>query len=143
MTTTFRLSQLRELRGIFNDDAGTLREFIDNVRAEETDFEVDTFRCIHEDAIDEVQKEELGNDLYVLGCFNAQFLASATGIPQEAVEALQKAEAYEALGTLIVSMDKLDDVQRGYCSADGYGHHFNHYDFGEEYVAGWYIFNNR
>ena len=96
------------------------------------DFEVDNVRFIRADAIDSIQSEELSSDLYTLGCFNSWFLSSVLDIEEDVIAALQDSEAYEALGKLIVSMGKLGDVQQGYSSTDGYGHHFNHYDFSEQ-----------
>ena len=110
------------------------------------DFEVDNVRFIRYDAIDSIQEQELGSDLYMLGCFNSGFLASALDIDEDVIVALQAAEAYEALGKMIISMGKLEEVQQGYSSADGYGHHFNHYDFGEESVSfagtDYFVFDN-
>ena len=135
-----------------------IREFCDDLTSQpdwrevaacigEDDFEVNNVRFIESDEIDEIQEKELGSDLYILGCFNASFLSSILEIDCEAIEAMQEAEAFEAVGKLIVSMDKLSEVQQGYASADGYGHHFNRYDFSEEEltVGGYtyHVFDNR
>ena len=90
------------------------------------------WRFIRRDAIDHIMQEELSNDKYILGCFNSWFLANILGLDQEVIEAIQKAEAYEALGRLVLSLGKLEELQAEYVSADGYGHHFGHYD-GYEY----------
>ena len=90
------------------------------------------WRFIRSDAIDHIMQEELSNDKYILGCFNSWFLANILGLDQEVIEAIQKAEAYEALGRLVLSLGKLEELQAEYVSADGYGHHFGHYD-GYEY----------
>ncbi len=119
------------------------REVARNIENGEYDFEVDNVRFIKESAIDEIQCEELSSDLYILGCFNAWFLADVLDIDQDVIEAMQKAEAYEALGKLIVSMCKLPELQAAYASADGYGHHFNRYDGNQEEIAGYYVFDNR
>jgi len=95
------------------------------------DFEVDNVRFIRADAIDSIQTTDLGGDLYMLGCFNSWFLASVLDIDEDVIATFQEAEAYEAIGRLIIYMDKLKEVQQGYSSQDGYGHHFNHYDFSE------------
>lgn len=108
------------------------------------DFEVSNFRFIHSDHIDRIQCEELENDEYILGCFNAWLIADVLGIDTGVIEAMQKAEAFEAIGKLIISQDKLEALQQEYVSADGYGHHFNHQD-GNEYEVEyngqtWYAF---
>lgn len=111
------------------------REVVQNALDGEADFDVDNVRFIADDEIDNIQEEELGNDDYILGCFNAGFLADILGIDQNAIEAMQKAEAFEAIGKLIKSLGKLADLQQAYASADGYGHHFNGYDFSEEEIT--------
>ena len=86
------------------------------------------YRCINSTAIDEIQREELGSDLYMLGCFNVWFLAGVLGIDSDVIQAMQDAQAYEAIGKLIISLDKLWELQEEYVRADGYGHHFGHHD---------------
>lgn len=108
------------------------KEVARQIADEELDFEVSGYRFIDQSIIDSVQQDELSSDLYILGCFNAWFLADVLGIPLSAIEAIQKAEAYEALGEMVISMGKLSDLQEAYVSVDGYGHHFAHYD-GEEH----------
>jgi len=108
------------------------REVVESIEAGADDFTVDNVRFINSADIDRIQTEQLGDDLYILGCFNAWFIADVAGIDQEVIEAMQKAEAFEAIGKLIVSLGKLDELQQAYASADGYGHHFNSYDNGED-----------
>ena len=102
------------------------------------DFTIDDYRFIHEDYIDDIQKEELASDLYILGCFNAWFLSNCSGIDIDIIETLQKSEAFEGLGKLMLPY--LDKIQQDYASLDGYGHHFNHYDGDEIELGDWYIF---
>ena len=109
------------------------REVVGNIG--EDDFTVDNVRFIRADAIDGIQANELSGDEYVLGCFNACFLADVTGIDKDVFEAMQKSDAYAAIGKLVISMDKLSELQQEYARQDGYGHHFNFYDFGEEEVT--------
>lgn len=120
------------------------REVVDSARL--SDFEVDGVRFISFDEIDNIQCEELESDLYVLGCFNASFLSSILDIDQDVIEAMQKAEAFEAVGKLIVSTGKLSEVQKEYSDLDGYGHHFNHYDFSEDEITidgiDYHVFDN-
>ncbi len=129
-----RLSNIRNIRTFCSDLFSTpdWREVVTELEAHNDDFEVDGVRFIADDVILDVLVDELGSDDYCLGCFNANFLAGVTGIDQNVFEAMQEAEAYEAVGKLIKSLDKLEEVASEYVSADGYGHHFNRYDFGEE-----------
>lgn len=121
-------------------------EVAQNIIDDKDDFEVDNVRFIKSDCIDSILAEELGNDDYLLGCFNAWFIADVTDIDTDVIEAMQKAEAYEAVGKLIKSLDRLEVLASTYASADGYGHHFNGYDGDEEElrVAGtlYHVFDN-
>jgi hypothetical protein len=99
------------------DDTSESRELIDGGESYH-------WRMIHEDQIDALMCEELAADEYVLGC----------------LERMQAAECYEAVGMLIISMGKLEELQREYVEADGYGHHFAHYDFEEHMVGDYYLF---
>ena len=93
------------------------------------------WRFIREDAIDGIMQDELASDEYILGCFNDWFLADALDMDIDVIQAMQKAEAYEALGKLVISTGKLQELQEKYVQADGYGHHFAHYDGFEESLS--------
>lgn len=110
------------------------------------DFELHQFRFINADRIDKIQQDELSGDPYALGCFNAWFLADILDIDTEIVEAAQSGEAFEALGNSVINGGHLADLQEAYAAADGYGHHFAHYDHetrelyqGEQSVS-WFAF---
>ena len=109
-----------------------IREVTSNI---DEDFNVDVngteYRVINESEIDSIMCDELENDLYILGCFNDWFLSNVLEIDVDVIRAMQEAEAFEALGKLILSMNKLAELQSEYVSADGYGHHFNSYDGNE------------
>jgi hypothetical protein len=124
-----KLSQLREVKELSNELDLDFKELVTAFIDSETDFEIDNYRFISANEIDEVQQNELKSDLYMLGCFNADFLSEHTDLSYKAIVALQKAEAYEELGEIVV--DNIEAIQEGYASADGYGHHFNHYDGNE------------
>lgn len=100
----------------------------------EDDVELMGYRFIREDAIDDIMQNELSFDTYMLGCFSAWFLADILGISTEAVEKFQASEAYDGLGELIISGGHLKELQEKYASADGYGHHFNSYDGGQDEI---------
>lgn len=105
-----------------------------------SDFEVGSYRVIDNCAIDEIQQGELKSDEYVLGSFDKYFLADTLEIDFDVIEAMQKAEAYEAIGKLILSMGKLEELQGAYAGTDGYGHHFAHYDGVEHEIGNYYAF---
>ena len=144
-----KFSEIKTVRKFCDDLTSTpdWREVTQNIVDEESDFDVDGVRFINSDSIDEIQQDEISSDLYCLGCFNDWFIAYVTGIDVDVIQAMQKAEAFEAIGKLIISLGKLQELQSAYASADGYGHHFNHYDFGEEElrVDGrlFHVFDNR
>ena len=121
--------EARELMRDYDFDIETVREMFDN---SDHDMEDGNYRIIDSDSIDEIMQEELKSDLYILGCFNANFLANILGISTKAIEMFQKSEAYKGIGELIISGGHLEELQEDYVSADGYGHHFAHYD-GNEY----------
>jgi len=116
------------------------REVMENILNREDAFEVDNYRFIHRDAIDEIQQEELKSDPYGLGCFNAWFIADNTDLSLDIVEALQSADKYEEIGNHIISNDYIGEMQEKYVSSDGYGHHFNHYDGTEDEIGEYYVF---
>lgn len=143
-----KFSDIRKIRAFCKklDSTPAWRDVVGNITSGKIDFDVDGVRFISEQHIDRIQQNELKSDLYVLGCFNALFLADVLDIDQDVIDSMQKAEAYEAIGKLIISMNKLATLQEGYASADGYGHHFNYYDGGEDTIDTphglFYVFDN-
>jgi hypothetical protein len=132
-----KFSEIKAIKSFCADLLSTpdWKEVFENIIDGTDDFTVDNVRFIKSDCIDSILADELGNDDYILGCFNAWFVADVTGIDTDVIEAMQKVEAYEAIGKLIKSLGKLDVLATAYASADGYGHHFNGYDFGEEEIS--------
>lgn len=108
------------------------REVVENIGQD--DFTVDNVRFIRTDAIDEIQADEMENDSYILGCFNAPAIAAATGWPIVLIEAAQAGEQYEAIGDGM-TREQVEELQQIYRCADGYGHHFNRCDFSEEEIT--------
>jgi hypothetical protein len=142
-----KYSQVKQIKTFCNDLFSTpdYREVIEHIG--EDDFTVDNVRFILSTAIDDIQQDELSNDEYILGCFNAWFIADVLDIDLDVIEAMQKAEAFEAIGKLIIRMGKLPELQESYARADGYGHHFNGYDFEQEEITvdglTYFVFDNR
>lgn len=119
-------SELKSIYHFCEENDIDFRETVSNILDNERDFEVENYRFIHFDDIEEIQQEELKSDLYLLGCFNAYFLADNTSLSLRVIQVLQKNEAYEELGELV--QDDVENIQREYARLDGYGHHFAHYD---------------
>ncbi len=134
MTSALKIGRYARDLGI------NVRETLENWNDGNSDFEVDNYRFIDRDSIDEIQCEELAGDEYVLGCFNASFLADILDAPQEAIEAMQQAEAFEAVGKWVIESGNLEALQEAYSGIDGYGHHFSHYDFSEDEIGDYYVF---
>ena len=115
-------------------------------KAGEDDFTVDNVRFIRADAIDEIQADEMEGDEYVLGCFSAYAIAKATGWPVALIEYAQKGEAFQEIGEAM-SREQIENLQKIYSDADGYGNHFNGYDFGQEEITidgtDYYVFDCR
>lgn len=130
--------KLSEIKKVKSFCAGLLsepdwKEVIENIESDEDDFEVDGVRFINDSAIDEIQQKELLSDLYCLGCFNANFLSGYLPLDANDIKNIQNAGAYEAIGKL--AANQIKDIQQGYASADGYGHHFNSYDGNKEELS--------
>jgi hypothetical protein len=143
-----KFSQVKEVIEVCNDLFSTpdWREVVQNIVDDENDFTVDNVRFIKADEIDSVLADELSGDAYVLGCFNASFISDVTGWPIALIEAAQKGDAHDALGQAIINEGYCESLAEAYASADGYGHHFNSYDSGEDEQklngVNYYIFDN-
>ena len=119
-------------------------EFMENYNNENLDFEIGKYRFIYEGEIDDIQIKELESDPYILGCFSSWAIADASNLDYEIIEALQESEKFELIGQYLINNNCLDELQRIYVAADGYGHHFAHYDFEtlEDILSetGYYVF---
>jgi len=110
------------------------REVVECIILRVPDIHVGDGRFVNSDRIDTVMCDDLESDLYILGCFNSNFLADVLNIDEDVIVAMQQAEAFEAIGKLVISLGKLDDLQEQAVRWDGYGEHFNHYDGTEDEV---------
>ena len=124
-----KLAQLRDVKNLSNELDIDFRELTEQIINEVDDFEMEDYRFIKVSEIDTIQQDELKSDLYVLGCFSDWFIADNTDLSLKVVQALQKAEAFEELGELIV--DDIETIQSEYVRMDGYGQHFGRYDGNE------------
>lgn len=134
----------QELKGIAKQFDIDLDELKQAYSDQSGDFEVDNYRFIDADCIDEVQRDELEGDTYMLGCFTDWFIADNTNLSIDVVQALQEAEKYDIIGQHILDNNNIHEIQEAYASTDGYGHHFSGYDGSEEEVtidgSNWYVF---
>ena len=131
------LTLIKALKNEFDFIKSDIKEVRLNM-IKEADFEINNYRFIHSDRIDDILEDELLWDEYVLGCFNAWFISDIIDMDIEAVEALQKADKYEVLGKMMIP--HIEKVAEEYVRHDGYGHHFAHYDGYEHEFDNWYIF---
>lgn len=125
---SLNLSQLRTIWNVAKETGIDFREIVEAIQEDQEDFTIDDYRFIKETEIDRIQCEELENEPYVLGCFEAWFIADNTDLSYDIVKALQEAEKYEAIGNHIIDNDCVKAMQDAYSRLDGYGHHFAHYD---------------
>ena len=123
-----KYSEVKQIRLFCEDLYIDWREVVTSISNEKDDFEIDDYRFIREDSIDKIQQDELESDAYILGCFNADFIANNTDLSYDIIKALQEGDKYEALGQHIIDNDYIIDIQSEYARLDGYGHHFAHYD---------------
>jgi hypothetical protein len=147
-----KYSQIKALKSFCEDQTSNpdWKDVLSNLLSNEEDFTVDNVRFIADESILSIMADEIFSDDYMLGCFNASFIANNSSLNIELVQACQDAEAYQAIGKAL--NDTLDEDQKesfceAYASADSYGHHFNGYDFSEsEYRFNgklYHVFDNR
>ena len=147
-----KLSQIKEVKVLCEDLASNpdFKEVVRNIVEGFDDFTVDNVRFIKDSAILEIMADEIFSDDYVLGCFNASFISENSDLNYELVIACQESGAFEAIGKALndtLTQDQKESFCANYASADTFGHHFNHYDFGhiEKSFNGisYHIFDNR
>jgi len=132
-----KLTEIKEIKNLVDDE---WKEAVMSISLKKDDFEVNDYRFIRQDKIDKIQQEELGDDSYILGCFNAWFLADILDLPTQDIEDLQKKDCFDAIGYMVLKSGKIEELQEQYVSADGYGHHFAHYDHNEHELGKYYAF---
>ena len=128
-----KLSEIKKIKSLVG--APDWREVVENIENRENDFEVNNYRFIDSESIDDIMQSELESDLYLLGCFRSWFLADLLGVDGDVIQSMQEAEAFEAIGKLIISLGKLEELQEKYASIGGYGHHFNRWDSSEHEIT--------
>ncbi len=143
-----KLSDIRTIRALCDSlhSSPDWREVVAHINDGDDDFEVDSVRFIETESIDEILADEIGSDTYTLGCFTASAISEATGWPVALIKAAQKGEEFEEIGDAM-TREQIEALSEIYARHDGYGHHFNSYDFSEsELHAGdrlYHVFDNR
>ena len=127
---------IKELKDNF--DKEERKEILQNMLDENDDFEVSGYRFINKNSIDEIMKDELLSDTYVLGCCTSWFIAEILDLDSDIIEKAQKEENFVLLGELMAK--QIDEVQEKMVQYDGYGHHFGHYDGDENETNEYYYF---
>jgi len=72
------------------------------------------------------------DDYYALGCFNASFLEDYLPLDYEDIEKLQEAEAYEAIGKILMNSGNFQKMMDDYIATDGFGSALGSYDGGND-----------
>ena len=142
--TAHTLSDLKEIRELLSDDAANLREFVENARSGLNSFTVDDYLfCRDDDAARNMIIEQLDGDAYLMGCCSPMALADVTGLEPDTFTILHEAEAFDAAGKIVISLDKVADLADICILWDGAGHMLSSYD-GEEVELGngWLAYRN-
>ena len=144
-----KYSQIKQIRALCDDlvSVHAWRDVVEKILSGVQDFEVDGDRFIHDDVILSVLADELTNNEYILGGFASWCIAQATDWPALLIEAAQKGRAYAEIGDAM-DTDQIRKLAEIYSSAEGFGHHFNRYDGGEEELRVeefglFHVFDNR
>jgi hypothetical protein len=119
--------ELKQIISLSQELSICKHELHDELESGSNDFEVDNYIFMKENDALDIAIEQYKCDPYILGCFNDWFISNNCNIPINVVECLQKAEAYEGLGELMLH-NGIDDLMEEYISDDGYGHCFGSYD---------------
>lgn len=129
-----KLSEVKKIIRLANELNICKRELFDNINNEESNFDVENYTFIEECGVFNIVKNMYESDTYILGCFNAWFIADNCNIPYNCVEALQKAEAFSELGELMLE-NGIDELIEEYIRLDGAGHALNSYDGSNEEIT--------
>ena len=112
-----------DLKKLINmTDRQSVEAFIDG-GYNDTKFEIRT-----ENEATEAVYDMYRDDTYMLGMFNASFIADFICLDIESIELLQKAEGYEGLGSAIMNGELFEEMMDEYIRLDGYGHALSSYD---------------
>ena len=136
-----RIQALAEFLAIELEDGESFEDYITEVSYTENGFEAEgnEYLVLTDVEADEAAREYIENSLWA---FNADFLASNTGLPDEVFTALQERceDANETFLTIISKCGDLDRLVRDAIASDGRGHFLAGYDFEENESGGYFIY---
>ena len=128
MDNTISITEIKNTINIANDLNICKYDLLDNIKNNETNFEVDNYTFLTEnEALNEVINM-YSCDNYILGCFNADFIEDFITLDYDSIKVLQEGEQFDIIGKLIMNSGNLNDMMAEYIRLDGYGHALNSYD---------------
>lgn len=125
---TLSKDQCRQIKDELEQNGIDWKEAARQIAEEAQDFEVDGYRFIHKGSIDQIAVDSYLGDPYLLGMFNASFIADNSSLSFDIVRVLQRSDEYEAIGQHLLDADEAEDMILEACRIDGYGHMLNSYD---------------
>ena len=102
------------------------------------DFEINNYRFININDIDDVLREELLDDTVLLGSLPTNFIANCLNLSVESIEFIQKREEYESLGYLLEEI--IDLVVEKYIKTYRYVGYFGRVDDIQHEILDYYYF---
>lgn len=115
-------------------------DVVTEVYNQSDDFEIEGYRFIRQECIDDIQLEEMESDAYALGCYDASFISDCSDLSYCIVKALQSGEKFKELGQHLINNGHIEEMQSEYSRIDGYGHHFAHHDHATHEIGEYYAF---
>lgn len=134
-----KMAILAEFLAIEIEEGEDATDYVSEIGDNEFEAEGSTYLVLTDEEADEKAREYILDSLWA---FNADFLASNTGLPAEVFTALQDKceDANETFKTLIEKCGDLDEFVSEAISSDGRGHFMNSYDGQENELGDYYIY---
>lgn len=118
---TLTRKQIKDLINL--TDKESVKSFINNEDNYNTKYKI----FEESEALDYVCNMYEG-DLYMLGCFNADFIEDFIALDYQDIKAIQDGEKFEIIGKLVMNSGNFGEMMQEYIRLDGYGHALNSYD---------------
>ena len=136
-----RIEALAAHLGIELEEGETLEDYIEESSYTANGFEAEgnEYLVLTDSEADDAAREYIENSLWA---FNAEFLASNTGLPEEVFTALQDLceDANETVLTIVSKCGDLDRLTRDAIASDGRGHFLAQYDGHENEEGDYFIY---